>query len=150
MKFMVAFSTPKRSAATVETAATYAKALGAELYIVRIIPDPEKVGVVAQLIASDRPQQKAQQQVDATVAQLQSLGLTATGMVKVGEVAPGIISTAVELGVDLVFIGTTNIERQPFFLMENNPIVHYVMDRCPISVLLVRRNVTAKSEDLED
>jgi nucleotide-binding universal stress UspA family protein len=150
MKFMVAFSTPKRSAATVETAATYAKALGAELYIVRIIPDPEKVGVIAQLIATERPQQKAQQQVDATVEHLRSLGLTATGMVKVGEVAPGIISTASELGVDLVFIGTTNIERQPFFLMENNPIVHYVMDRCPISVLLVRRNLGSKSEDNDD
>jgi nucleotide-binding universal stress UspA family protein len=147
---MVAFSTPKRSAATVETAAIHAKALGAELYIVRIIPDPEKVGVVAQLIATERPQQKAQQQVDATVAKFQSQGLQATGLVKIGEVAPGIISTAVELGVDLVFIGTTNIERQPFFLMENNPIVHYVMDRCPISVLLVRRNIATKAGDNED
>lgn len=150
MKFMVAFSSPKRSAATIETAAIHARALGAELYIVRIIPDPEKVGVVAQLIATERPQQKAQQQVDKVAAQLQSQGLKATGMVKIGEVAPGIISTAVELGVDLLFIGTTNIERHPFFLMENNPIVHYVMDRCPISVLLVRRNVGTKSEDSDE
>ncbi len=61
MKFMVAFSSPKRSARTVETAAAHAKALDAELILLRVIPDPNKVGVVAQLIATDRPVEKARE-----------------------------------------------------------------------------------------
>ena len=64
MRFAVAFSSPKRSAKTIEIAAAQAKAVNAELVLLRIIPDPEKVGVVAQLISSDRPQDKARMQID--------------------------------------------------------------------------------------
>ncbi len=44
MKFAVAFSSPKRSAKTIEIAAAQAKAVNAELVLLRIIPDPEKSG----------------------------------------------------------------------------------------------------------
>jgi len=47
MKFVVAFSSPKRSAMTVERAAAHAKAMNAEVVLLRIVPDPEKVGVTA-------------------------------------------------------------------------------------------------------
>ena len=141
MKFMVAFSSPKRSARTLEMAGQHAKALGAELILLRVIPDPHKVGVIAELIATDRPVEKAQEQINAAVAQLTEQGVNASGLVKVGEVAPGIVSVALELNVDLLFVGTTNIERKPFFLMEKDPIVHYLVDKCPIPLCLVRHDI---------
>ena len=146
MRFIVAFSSPKRSAKTVEVAAQHAKALGAELILLRVIPDPEKVGVVAQLIATDRPVEKAQEQVDEVALTLKDLGISATGMVKVGEVAPGIIKMSQELHADLIFLGTTNLAKKPFFLMEKDPIVHYLVDHCPLPLFLVRHDVTADAE----
>ena len=146
MKFMVAFSSPKRSARTVEVASQHAKALGAELILLRVIPDPEKVGVVAQLIATDRPAEKATEQVDEVAARLREDGVNASGMVKVGEVAPGIIRVAQEEKVDLLFVGTTNIERNPFFLMQKDPIVHYLVDHCPITLCLVRHEDVVEPE----
>lgn len=140
MKFMVAFSSPKRSAKTVEVAAQHAKALGAELILLRVIPDPEKVGVVAQLIATDRPSEKANEQIDQALAPLKEQGINVSGIVKLGEVAPGIVQTAQEMQVDLLFVGTTNIQKRPFFLMEKDPIVHYLVDRCPIPLFLVRHD----------
>lgn len=147
MKFMVAFSSPKRSARTVEVAAQHAKALGAELILLRVIPDPHKVGVVAELIATDRPVEKAQEQVDQVVAQLKGEGVSASGLVRLGEVAPGIVKVAQELAVDLVFVGTTNIGKKPFFLMEKDPIVHYLVDRCPIALCLIRHEIPAGDPD---
>jgi len=122
-------------------AGQHAKALGAELIRLRVIPAPRKVGVIAELIATDRPVEKAQEQINAAVAQLTEQGVNASGLVKVGEVAPGIVSVALELNVDLLFVGTTNIERKPFFLMEKDPIVHYLVDKCPIPLCLVRHDI---------
>lgn len=146
MKFVVAFSSPKRSAKTVEVAAQHAKALGAELILLRVIPDPEKVGVVAQLIATERPVEKAQEQVNEVAAQLTQAGVSASGMIKIGEVAPGIIKASQELAADLVFVGTTNVAKKPVFLMEKDPIVHYLVDHCPLALFLVRHDPTSEAE----
>lgn len=148
MRFVVAFSSPKRSARTVEAAARHAKALGAEVVLVRMIPDPEKVGVVAQLISSDRPVDKAKSQIDGVVAKLQEQGINASGEVRVGEVAPGIVKAAVELKADLLFVGTTTIGAQSptFFLMKKDPIVHYLVDHSPVSLALIRHDVIPDSE----
>lgn len=148
MRFVVAFSSPKRSARTVEAAARHAKALGAEVYLVRMLPDPEKVGVVAQLISSDRPADKAKSQIDQVVAKLTEQGINASGEVRVGEVAPGIVKAAVELKADLLFVGTTTIGAQSptFFLMKKDPIVHYLVDHSPISLCLIRHDVIPDSE----
>lgn len=140
MKIVVAFSSPKRSAKTVEAAARQAKAENAELILLRIVPDPEKVGVVAQLISTDKPMDTAQGQIDDAVARLKEQGINASGMVKRGEVAKGILKTAEELQADLLFVGTTNIEKKPLFMMKKDPIVHYLVDHCPISLCLVRRD----------
>lgn len=141
MKLMVAFSSPKRSARTVEVAARHAKALGAELVLARVIPDPHKVGVVAELIATERPVEKAQEQINQVVQALTEQGVNARGLVRVGEVAPGIIKVAQEIGADIIFVGTTNVEKKPFFLMEKDPIVHYLVDHCPISLCLIRHDI---------
>jgi nucleotide-binding universal stress UspA family protein len=141
MKLMVAFSSPKRSARTVEVAARHARALGAELVLVRVIPDPHKVGVVAELIATERPVEKAQEQINQAVQTLTEQGVNASGMVRVGEVAPGIIKVAQEIEADIIFVGTTNVEKKPFFLMEKDPIVHYLVDHCPISLCLIRHDI---------
>lgn len=142
MKLMVAFSSPKRSAKTVGVATQYARALNAELVLVRVVPDAEKMGVVAQLIASDRPEEKAQSQIDKAVADLKAQGLNATGVVRKGAVAPGIIKSAEELGVQMVFVGTTSFQPKPRFFMARDPIVHYLVDHCPISLCLVRNDET--------
>lgn len=148
MRFLVAFSSPKRSARTVEAAARHAKALGAEVVLVRMVPDPNKVGVVAQLISSDRPVDKAKSQIDDVVAKLKEQGVNATGEVRVGEVAMGIVKAAVELKADLLFVGTTTIGAQSptFFLMKKDPIVHYLVEHSPISLVLIRHDVIPDSE----
>lgn len=142
MKFMVAFSSPKRSAKTVDLAGRQAKAMNAELFLLRIIPDPEKVGVVAQLISTERPIEKAQLQIDQTVASLTEQGIRASGAVKVGEVAKGIIKAAEEEKVDLIFVGTAHVGGRGFMLMKPDPIVHYLVDHCPISLVLVRQELS--------
>jgi len=138
---MVAFSSPKRSARVVERAALYAKATDSELVLVRIIADPEKVGVVAQLITTDRPLDKAQQQIDEVVGKLREQGINASGFVRVGEVTKSLVRIAAdELKADVLFVGTTNTGGKAFFLMEKDPIVHYLVDNCPASLYLVRHD----------
>ncbi|MFN8654859.1 MAG: universal stress protein [Candidatus Obscuribacterales bacterium] len=140
MRFMVAFSSPKRSARTVEAAARQAKALGAEVVLLRVIPDAEKVGIVAQLIATDRPVEKAQEQINMVVGQLQGEGVKASGAVKVGEVGPGIVKAATEMEIDMLFVGTMNFQAKPRFLMARDPIVHYLVDHCPVNLVLIRQD----------
>jgi nucleotide-binding universal stress UspA family protein len=142
MKLMVAFSSPKRSAKTVSVASQYAKALNAELVLVRVVPAAEKVGVVAQLIASDRPAEKAQEQIDMVVASLKAQGIEASGCVRKGEVGQTIIRAAEEMGAQMVFVGTTSFQPKPRFFMARDPIVHYLVDHCPISLVLVRNDET--------
>lgn len=142
MKLMVAFSSPKRSAKTVAVASQYAKAMNAELVLMRVVPAAEKVGVVAQLIATDRPSEKAQTQIDQVVAQLRADGVNATGLIRKGEVAAGIIHAAEEMGASMVFVGTTSFQPKPRFFMSKDPIVHYLVDHCPISLVLVRNDET--------
>ncbi len=149
MRFVVAFSSPKRSARTVEAAARHAKALGAEVVLVRIIPDPDKVGIVAQLISSDRPENKAKSQIDDVVGKLTAQGLKASGEVRIGEVAVGIIKAAVELKADLLFAGTTDVNVQPFPLMKKDPIVHYLVNNSPISLFLVRHDPAEAESEYE-
>jgi nucleotide-binding universal stress UspA family protein len=142
MKFVVAFSSPKRSAKTVEKAAQHAKAMGADLVLLRIIPDPEKVGVVAQLISTDKPIDKAQQQIDEVVGKLKEQGVNASGLVRVGQVAKSIVKIASdELKADLLFVGTANVGKG-FFLMEKDPIVSYLVANSPVSLYLVRHEVS--------
>ena len=138
MKFMVAFSSPKRSSPVVTVAAREALAVGAELILVRILPDAEKVGVIAQLIATDRPQEKAQKQIDMMVAKLKEKGLNVRGELRVGEVAPGLVKAATELGANMLFVGTMNLHQRPRFYMTRDPVVHYLVDKCPITLCLVR------------
>jgi hypothetical protein len=142
MKLMVAFSSPKRSAKTVAVAAQYAKAMKAQLILCRVVPDAQKVGVIAQLIATDRPQEVAQEQVDKVVARLRQEGLDASGYVRKGEVAAGIIAAGEELGVNMIFVGTASFTPKPRFFMAKDPIVHYLVDHSPISLVLVRNDET--------
>ena len=140
MKFVVAFSSPKRSAKTVATAARHARALDAELVILRIVPDPSKVGVIAQLISSGRPEDKARQQVDRVVEKLRAEGLKASGIVKVGEVASDIVQTTKELGADMLFLGTSSCGRSGFFMTKTDPVVRYLVDNAPVTICMVRND----------
>mgnify|MGYP000846100933 FL=1 len=143
MKYAVAFSSPKRSAKTIEVAVQQAKAANAELVLLRLIPDPHKVGIVAQLISSERPVDKARMQIDQIVSELSAQGVKVSGIVKVGEVAQGIIDTAVEIGADMLYVGTTSVGGRHFFLMKKDPIVHYLVEHCPISLCLIRHDAAA-------
>jgi nucleotide-binding universal stress UspA family protein len=138
MRFLVAFSSPKRSALTLEAAEKHARALSAELFLLRVVPDPKRVGVVAELIASDRPYEKASAQISEAVASLKKKGITATGEVRIGRVARTIISVAKEIDADMVFMGTVGLSPSPFFMMPKDPIVHYLVEHCPITLCLVR------------
>ncbi len=150
MKFVVAFSSPKRSAKTVDTAARHARAMGAELILFRVVPDPEKVGVVAQLISTDRPMDKAKSQVDEVVARLKNSGVSASGVVKVGEVAKSIAEFAREQNADLLFVGTTSVMKKGMFF-KRDPVVHYLVDNCPVALCLIRTpEIFAEMDDADD
>jgi len=144
MKFLVAFASPKRSAHTLDVAASHARALSAELYLLRVIPDPKRVGVVAELIASDLPMEKAKGQIAQAVAGLKEQGFKVSGEVRIGRVARTIIAVAKEIDADMVFIGTIGLPTSPFFMIPKDPIVHYLVEHCPTSICLVRRNQAPK------
>lgn len=140
LKFMVAFASPKRSSAVVNLAARDALAHNAELVLCRIIPDAEKVGIVAQLIATDRPQETANQHIEAVVNALRSKGVNASGFTRLGEVGPGLVKVAQEIQASMVYIGTVSFDQRPRFYMAKDPIVHYLVENCPVSLCLVRPN----------
>jgi nucleotide-binding universal stress UspA family protein len=140
MKFLVAFSSPKRSGKTVEIAASYAKALSAELIILRVIPDPREVGIVAQLIASDRPADKAKSQLSKVVEDLTAQGVKATSDLRIGQVARTIVTAAAEHKVDMLFVGTVKHTGSGFSVTPRDPIVSYLVENCPISICLVKRD----------
>jgi len=122
-----------------------ARALDAELVLLRIMPDPEKVGVVAQLVASDRPNLKANKLVDRVVADLKARGIKATGEIRTGEVAKDLLSVSRELGADLLYLGTIDPKRRTFF-QKLNPIVNYLINNSEIPLCIVPGEV----EDLSD
>ncbi|MDZ4835802.1 MAG: universal stress protein [Candidatus Melainabacteria bacterium] len=153
MKFVVAFSSPKRSAKTVDTAARHARALGAEIVLFRVVPDPEKVGVVAQLISTDRPLDKAKSQVDEVVARLKSSGLNASGVVRIGQVAKSIAEFVREENADILFVGTTDVMKRGGnnFFFKRDPVVHYLVDNCATELCLVRTpELFATMDDADD
>lgn len=138
MKLMVAFASPKRSRKIVRMAAAHAKAMNAELVLVRVIADPAKVGVIAELISTDAPRETAQAQIDLVVAELQEKGINASGILKIGPVAETLVNTANELGADTVYIGSGPIKPRTFGISMQDPILHYLLDRCPLSLYIAR------------
>jgi nucleotide-binding universal stress UspA family protein len=142
MKLMVAFASPKRSAKVVQVAAEHAKLQNAELILVRVVPDPQQVGVVAQLVASRRPEEKADSQIEQVVNELKAQGVNASGMVKTGAVAKTIIQTAKEMQADTLYVGSSTVDSKPFYLTVNDPIVHYLVDNCPMTLCIIRHNVS--------
>jgi nucleotide-binding universal stress UspA family protein len=144
MKFLVAFSSPKRSAKTVELAAQYAKAVSAEIVLLRVIPDPRDVGVVAQLIATDRPADKARLHLAKGVEELESLGVKASSELRIGQVARTILATAVELGVDMIFVGTVR-GGTSFSVTPRDPVVNYLVENSPISLCIIKRDADTLS-----
>jgi nucleotide-binding universal stress UspA family protein len=138
MKFLVAFSSPKRSAYTLEVAAKHAQAMSAELFLIRVIPDPKRVGIVAELIATDQPLEKAKTQIDEAVKALKAKGLKAKGEERVGRVARTIIGVAKEVEADMIFIGAASFSSSPAFMMPRDPIVRYLVDHSPVTLCLVR------------
>lgn len=145
MKLVVAFTSPKRSAKVLAMAEKQALALDAELILLRIMPDPEKVGVVAQLVASERPNLKANKLVDRVIAELKSRGVKASGEIRMGEVAKDLLGVTRELGADLLFLGTIDPKRRTFF-QKHNPIVSYLINNSEIPLCIVPGEI----EDLSD
>lgn len=140
MKVLVAFSSPKRSYQVVKAAANYSKAIGGELVLLRVLPDPQKVGVVAQLIATDRPHEKAQSQIQEVEEKLKIQGINVTGIVKIGEVAKEIIKVCSEIKADILFLGTAKFAKPGLFFIQRDPIVRYLVDNCPINLCLIRHD----------
>ena len=143
MKFMVAFSSPKRCQATILEAARQARDAKAELVLVRVIADPRRVGVIAELIATGEPLQKAQRQVEGVVANLRNFGLDARGYVRIDDVGPGIIKAAQEMKADKIFLGARNFGRRSSLFGWRNPIRTYVLKKSHIPVCLVQESAPA-------
>jgi nucleotide-binding universal stress UspA family protein len=128
MKFLVAYSSPRRSAYTLEIATNHAKAFNAELFLLKVIPDPKRIGVVAELIATDRPREKAESQIAQAKATLEEQGIKVSTEVRVGRVARTILAVAREINADMIFVGTTGLVASPLLGMPRDPIAHYLVD----------------------
>ena len=146
MKYMVAVTSPKKSENVIDIAAAHAQGMGAELVVLRVLPDPKKVGVVAQLISSDRPQEKASEHVDMIVNRLKERGIECSGEIRTGPVAKGIVRAAEEHDVDMLFAGACHPDDRGFILGQTDPIMKYLVDNLPMSLCVVR---TTSSEDEE-
>ena len=137
MRLLVTFISPKRSARTLQVAADHARALGAEIIVLKVVPDAHKVGVVAELISSDRPTQKATEQVARAAHDLDRQGIAARGVVRVDEVSEGILRAAIEWHADAVYVGT--FQSPDTLRLQNDPIARFLIDHCPANVILVRQ-----------
>jgi len=146
MKFLVAFSSPKRTAKTLEVAAQYATAVSAEIVLLRVNPDPREVGVVAQLIASDRPADKAKTQLAAAIAELEGKGIKATSELRQGQVARTILAAANELNVDMIFVDTTR-SVGGFSVTPRDPVVNFLVENSPISICIIKHDPDTSGPD---
>lgn len=138
MHFLVTFVSREQSQSSLELAVRLAVANQARITILKVIVDPHAVGVVAELIATDEPFVLATNEVQSVVDELMSEELDVKAVIRtVDNVGKGIVSVAIELAADMVFLGTRDVGH-PSGLMENDPIAHYVVDHCPANIVLVR------------
>ncbi|MCA9801657.1 MAG: universal stress protein [Cyanobacteria bacterium HKST-UBA02] len=150
LKFLVAVTTPKKSARLIAAAGRHARALDAEVVLLRVIPDPSKVGVIAQLISSGRPQDKANQHIENMVEQLKGMSVKASGEVRMGAVGDTILTFARELKADLIFVGASDPKEKNVFLMRTDPIVDYLVDQSDISLFVIKGIPLDSYTDPED
>jgi Universal stress protein family len=143
MKYMVAFCSPKGCQATVLEAARQAREANAELVLVRVIADPKRVGIVAELIATGEPILRAQRQVDDVVANLRSFGVNASGHVRIDDVGPGIIREANELKAEKIFLGAKNFGSKKSIWPWRHPTRTYVLKKSRIPICLVQESAPA-------
>ncbi len=138
---MVAFANREESQKTLALAIQLAAATQAHITVVKVLANPQSVGVVAELIATDEPFIMANDEVQSAVEELMREDIAVSSVVRTAdEVGKGIVATAIELGVDMVFLGTRDISKPSDWLMENDPIAHYVVNHCPANIVLVRNS----------
>ncbi|MBA4073404.1 MAG: hypothetical protein C0508_00100 [Cyanobacteria bacterium PR.023] len=141
MHFMVAFVSQEESQATLASAVHLAAATQSKLTLVKVLADPQSLGLVAELIATDEPFLLAKEELQTVVDDLLQNDLDAVAEVRiVTEIGAGIVTAAIDLNVDMVFIGTGKPGGASSFLNGNDPVAHYIVDHCPTSVVLVRQN----------
>ncbi len=141
MHYLVAFTSREESQHVLMAAVRLAYATQAHVTILKLLANPHSVGVVAELIATDEPFTLAADEVQSVVDKLiHEIDVRVVAVVRtVDEVGKGIVATAIELGADMVFLGTRDVSHSSGFMMENDPIAHYVVDHCPTSIVLVRQ-----------
>lgn len=138
MHYLVAFINREESQNTLALAVQLAVATEAHLTVLHVIADPRSVGVVAELVATDEPFLLASEELEEIVDELMDDDIDAKGVIfSAGEVGEGIVSAALELEADMIFIGTGDV-RSGSFLMQKDPVARYVVDHCPVNVVLVR------------
>ena len=147
MKYMVAVTSPKKSENVIDIAAAHALGMGAELIVLRVIPDPKKVGVVAQLISSDRPEEKATEHVDRIVSLLKERGINVRGEVRTGKVASGIVKAAEEHDIDMLFAGACHPDDRGFLLGKRDPILEYLVENLPTALCIVRTTLAQENAE---
>lgn len=146
MHYVVAFAGAEESQGTLAVAVQLAAASQAYITILKVLPDPRAVGVVAELIATDEPFIVAQDELKVVVEELMHNDIDASGVVRsADEVGKGIVSAAVELAADMVFLGTRDVTKRAGSIMDNDPIAHYVVNHCPAHVVLVRSRSSVDS-----
>lgn len=139
LHYVIAFTSRDESRHIVTCAVRLAASVKATVTILKVIANPQSVGVVAELIATDEPYNLAQDEVQEVVQELLKENIDAKGIVRsVDNVGEGLVSITAELAADAIFLGTRDVESKRSLLCEDDPIADYVINHCPATVVLVR------------
>lgn len=119
------------------TAVEYARAFGSRLHVMTVLPD-FGMSVVSQYFPQDhmdRMVAEADQRLHALVSAKVPGDVTVQHIVKQGTVYESIVSTAGEIGADLIVIGSHRPELRDYFI---GPNADRVVRHAACSVLVVR------------
>ena len=111
-KILVGFDDAESSVFALKRAAEFAKAFGAQLHVVSVVPIVASVGRSSGAIDPMSNPAEHQRQLDEARERLQSLSLTADYHSAVGDPAKALVELGEELDVDLIIVGT----REPSML----------------------------------
>lgn len=110
--YLVTFCSKEESQETLMFAIKLAAATQARITLLKVIADPQAVGVVAELVATDEPFVLANDELEQIIKELMSEQLDFDSVVwKSKEAGKGIVDAAIELGADMVFVGTRDVSK---------------------------------------
>ena len=140
MKLLVAHDGSPQSDKALETAAAMAKAMGASVHIVTVVPDlclsteelsPESCDVVDKSLADE-----ARGRMAKVATSVESTGFQATNVIRNGRPADEIVAGARDAVADMIFLGSTGKHGARKFILGS--VSSRVAEYAECNVLIVK------------